>query len=61
MFIKKEGHDFLIAQVYVDDIIFEGQPLVLIANYVEQMKFEFKMSMVGIILLLGFLDSLVQV
>lgn len=46
MFIKNKGHDFLFAQVYVDDIIFGGQPPVLIASFVEQMKIEFEMSMV---------------
>lgn len=46
MFIKNKGHDFLFAQVYVYDIIFGGQPPVLIASFVEQMKIEFEMSMV---------------
>ena len=32
---------------FMDDIIFGGQPPVLIANFVEQIKSEFKMSMVG--------------
>ena len=45
MFIKKEGRDFLFAQVYVDDIIFGGHPSILVANFVDQMKFEFEMSM----------------
>lgn len=47
MFIKRTGSDFLIAQIYVDDIIFCGSSITSISVFVEQMKSEFEMSMIG--------------
>ena len=47
MFIKKSGKELLVAQVYIDDIIFGGQPHSIIASFIEQMKIKFEMSMVG--------------
>ena len=43
MFIYRQDTEFLIVQNSVDDIIFEGTS----SAYVEQMKGEFEMSMVG--------------
>ncbi|KAL0536412.1 hypothetical protein IC582_025360 [Cucumis melo] len=47
MFIYRQGTDFLIVQIYVDDIIFGGTSSVYVEQFVAQMKGEFKMSMVG--------------
>ncbi|KAA0059660.1 putative mitochondrial protein [Cucumis melo var. makuwa] len=47
MFIKKLGSDFLIAQIYLDDIIFGGSSIASVSVFVEQMKSEFEMSMLG--------------
>lgn len=47
MFIKKSNYEFLVAQVYMDNIVFEGHPNSLILTFVEQMKTKFKMSIVG--------------
>lgn len=47
MFNKHKGPDFLIAQVYVDDIIFGGSLPALVTVFVEQMKFEFELSIMG--------------
>lgn len=55
MFIKKYSEEFIVARVYVDDIIFCGQPQSLINSFMEQMKTEFEMSMIGeFLLFLGF-------
>lgn len=47
MFIKKSDKEFILAQVYVDDIIFWRQTQSLITSFVKQMKTEFEISMVG--------------
>ena len=47
MFIKNEEHDFLVAQVYTDEITFGGSPPILVIGFVEKMKSKFEMSMVG--------------
>ncbi|CAM8877439.1 unnamed protein product [Rhodiola kirilowii] len=39
--------DFIIAQIYVDDIVFGSSNQKMVDNFVEQMQSEFKMSMVG--------------
>ena len=47
MFIKKKAQEFLVAQVYVDDIIFGRQLQSIIATFMEHMKTELEMSIVG--------------
>ncbi|TYK06512.1 putative copia-type pol polyprotein [Cucumis melo var. makuwa] len=47
MFIYHQGTEFLIVQIYVDDIIFGGASLACVKKFVSQMKGEFEMSMVG--------------
>ena len=47
MFIKKKDHELLVSQVYVDDIIFGEQLDSTILTFVEKVKIEFKMSIVG--------------
>ncbi|KAA0033150.1 putative mitochondrial protein [Cucumis melo var. makuwa] len=47
MFIYRQGTDFLIVQIYVEDIIFGGTSSDYVEKFVAQMKGEFEMSMVG--------------
>ena len=47
LFIKKESKYILIAQIYVDDIVFGSTSKKLTHNFFEHMKSQFKMSMMG--------------
>ncbi|CAM8998987.1 unnamed protein product [Rhodiola kirilowii] len=47
LFVKHSGSDFIIAQIYVDDIVFGSISQKLVDKFVEQMQSEFQMSMVG--------------
>ncbi|KAL0539708.1 hypothetical protein IC582_023924 [Cucumis melo] len=47
LFIHKTNEKLTVAQIYVDDIIFRGFPQDLVNNFIDIMKSEFKMSMVG--------------
>ncbi|KAL0554370.1 hypothetical protein IC582_008289 [Cucumis melo] len=47
LFIHRKSDQLLIAQVYVDDIIFGGFSLDLVNNFINIMQSEFEMSMVG--------------
>ena len=47
LFIKKKGDDTIIVQVYVDVIIFGSNNEELCETFVEIMKSEFEMSMMG--------------
>ncbi|TYK21077.1 gag-pol polyprotein [Cucumis melo var. makuwa] len=47
MFIYRQNTEFLIVQIYVDDIIFGGTSFAYVKRFVRQMKGEFEMSMVG--------------
>ena len=47
LFIKKKGDDTILVQVYVDDIIFGSNNEELCETFVEIMKSEFEMSMIG--------------
>lgn len=47
MLIKLKGHEFFMAQVYVDDIIFGESPPASVIGFVDQMQSKFEMSMVG--------------
>jgi hypothetical protein len=46
-FTLKHGNDFLLVQIYVDDIIFSGSSHVVVSSFQEMMKKEFHMSMMG--------------
>jgi hypothetical protein len=46
-FTLKHGNDFLLVQIYVDDIIFGGSSHVLVSGFQEMMEKEFQMSMMG--------------
>ncbi|XP_012850949.1 PREDICTED: uncharacterized protein LOC105970659 [Erythranthe guttata] len=47
LFFKKSKGDILIAQIYVDDIVFGSTSQTKIEEFVKQMSSEFEMSMVG--------------
>ncbi|CAM8959928.1 unnamed protein product [Rhodiola kirilowii] len=47
LFVKHIGSDFIIAQIYVDDIVFGFSNQKLVDKFVKQMQSEFQMSMVG--------------
>ncbi|KAL0554086.1 hypothetical protein IC582_007997 [Cucumis melo] len=47
MFIYRQGTEFVIVQIYVEDIIFGGTSSAYVKQFVNQMKGEFEMSMVG--------------
>ena len=47
LFLMCSGSDFLLVQIYVDDIIFGGSSHALISKFSEQMSSEFEMSMMG--------------
>ena len=47
MFIKNDKCDIIIAQIYVDDIVFGSTSMSTLDVFVNQMKNEFEMSMVG--------------
>ena len=47
LFIKKDKYGIIIAQIYVDDIVFGSTSMSMLDVFVNQMKNEFEMSMVG--------------
>ena len=47
LFIKKVKSNLIISQIYVDDIVFGSVSQHLVDEFVNQMKTEFEMSMVG--------------
>jgi hypothetical protein len=47
LFTLKHGNDFLLVQIYVDDIIFGGSSHVLMSSFQEMIEKEFQMSMMG--------------
>ncbi|KAL4035779.1 hypothetical protein IC575_004486 [Cucumis melo] len=47
LFIHRKSDKLLVAQIYVDDIIFGGFPQDLVNNFINIMQSEFEMSMVG--------------
>jgi hypothetical protein len=47
LFTLKHGTDFLLVQIYVDDIIFGGSSHTLVSKFQEMMENEFQISMVG--------------
>jgi hypothetical protein len=44
-FTLKHANDFLLVQIYVDDIIFNGSSHVLVSNFQGMMENEFQISM----------------
>jgi hypothetical protein len=47
LFTLNHGTDFLLIQIYVDDIIFGGSSHTLVSRFQEMMESEFQMSMMG--------------
>jgi hypothetical protein len=47
LFLRREGDDILIVQVYVDDIVFGGASHSLVARFAKDVSKEFEMSMMG--------------
>jgi hypothetical protein len=47
LFTLKHDTDFLLVQIYVNDIIFGGSSHALVSRFQEMMKNEFQMSMMG--------------
>jgi hypothetical protein len=47
LFTLNHGTDFLLIQIYVDDIIFGGSSHTLMSRFQEMMESEFQMSMMG--------------
>jgi hypothetical protein len=47
LFTLKHGNDFLLVQIYVDDIIFGGFSHTLVSSFQEMMEKEFQMFMMG--------------
>jgi hypothetical protein len=47
LFTLKHGNDFLLVQIYVDDIIFGGSSHSLVSSFQAMMENEFQMSMMG--------------
>jgi hypothetical protein len=47
LFTLKHGNDFLLVQIYMDDMIFGGSSHSLVSSFLEMMENEFQMSMMG--------------
>jgi len=47
LFVKEEKGRLMIAQIYVDDIVFGGMSDQMVQHFVHQMQSEFEMSLVG--------------
>jgi hypothetical protein len=47
IFTLKHDTDFLLVQIYVDDIIFDGSFYTLVSRFQEIMESEFQVSMMG--------------
>jgi hypothetical protein len=47
LFTFNHGTDFLLVQIYVDDIIFGVSSNILVSRFQEMMESEFQMSMMG--------------
>jgi hypothetical protein len=47
LFTLKHGNEFLLVQIYVDDIIFGDSSHTLVSSFQEMMENEFEMSMMG--------------
>jgi hypothetical protein len=47
LFMLKHCTDFLLVQIYVDDIIFSGSSHTIVSIFQEMMENEFQLSMMG--------------
>ncbi|MCI01189.1 gag-pol polyprotein, partial [Trifolium medium] len=48
LFIKDENGKLMVAQIYVDNIVFGGMSNQMVQHFVQQMQSEFEMSLVGV-------------
>ena len=47
LFTLRRGNDYLLVQIYVDDVIFGGSSHALVSRFLDMMESEFQMSMMG--------------
>ena len=47
LFVKSDKGKLMIAHIYIDDIVFGGMSDQMVQQFVQQMKLEFEMSLVG--------------
>ena len=47
LFVKDDNGRLMIAQIYVDDIVFGGMSNKMVQHFIQQMQSEFEMSLVG--------------
>ena len=47
LFVKDEGGNIMVAQIYVDDIVFGGMSDKMVKHFSNQMQVEFEMSLMG--------------
>ena len=47
LFVKDDNGRLMIAQIYVDDIVFSGISNMMVQHFIQQMQSEFEMSLVG--------------
>lgn len=47
LFVTNDKGKLIIIQIYVDDIVFGGMLNAMVENFIQQMQFEFEMSLVG--------------
>jgi len=47
LFLKDDNGRLMIAQIYVDDIVFSGMSNKMVQHFIQQMQSEFEMSLVG--------------
>ena len=47
LFVKDEGGKIMVAQIYVDDIVFGGMSDRMVKHFTDQMQAEFEMSLMG--------------
>ena len=47
LFVKDDNGRLMIAQIYVDDIVFAGMSNKMVQHFIQQMQSKFEMSLVG--------------
>src|ERR1044072_8275472 len=47
LFVKNEGGKIMVAQIYVNDIVFGGMSDTMVKHFANQMQAEFEMSLMG--------------
>lgn len=44
--MKKDVGKLMVVHIYVDDIVFSGMSNLMVEHFIQQMKYEFEMSLV---------------